>query len=89
MTLAKNAPDSGVARKKYLSSIAQRLGQSSEQYKAAVQRLDESIEYARKLEIEGKVYNAKDWENHDIQCKIAKPNRDNMEGKLETYGAQI
>ena len=53
MTLAKNAPDGGVARKNYLSSIAQRLGKSSEQYKAAVQRLDESIEYARKLETYG------------------------------------
>ena len=86
MTLAKNAPDGGVARKNYLSSIAQRLGKNSEQYKAAVQRLDESIEYARKLEKEGKVYNVKDWEDHDIQRKIAKPNLYNME---EKYGAKM
>jgi len=86
MTLAKNAPDGGVARKNYLSSIAQRLGKNSAQYKAAVQRLDESIEYARKLEKEGKVYNVEDWEDHDIQRKIAKPNLDNME---EKYGAKM
>ena len=86
MTLAKNAPDGGVARKNYLSSIAQRLGKNSEQYKAAVQRLDESIEYARKLEKEGKVYKEEDWENHDIQRDIAKPNLDNME---EKYGAKM
>jgi len=86
MTLAKNAPDGGVARKNYLSSIAQRLGKNSEQYKAAVQRLDESIEYARKLEKEGKVYKEEDWENHDIQRDIAKPNLYNME---EKYGAKM
>ena len=86
MTLAKNAPDGGVARKNYLSSIAQRLGKNSEQYKAAVQRLDESIEYARKLEKEGKVYYVEDWEDHDIQRKIAKPNLYNME---EKYGAKM
>ena len=89
MTLAKDAPGGGVERKKYLSSLALRLGKSSKQYKAAVLRLDESIAHAKKLKSEGKVYKEEDWENHDIQRKIAAPNIANMEQKLNTYDPNI
>jgi hypothetical protein len=47
---------------------------------------DESIEYARQLETQGKVYSAEQWENHDIQCQIAKPNLRNRDAKIGTYG---
>lgn len=89
MTLAKGAPDGGKARKNYLDSLAQRLGKSSEQYKAAVQRLDESIAHAKKLYDEGKVYSEEDWRNHEIQRRIAVPNLDNKEMELDTNDVQI
>ena len=89
MTLAKNAPDGGAKRKEYLSSLALRLGKNSAQYKAAVQRLDESIEHAKKLQSNGKVYSQEAWENHEIQREIAKPNIANRKQKLNTYGANF
>ena len=89
MTLAKNAPDGGAKRKEYLSSLALRLGKNSAQYKAAVQRLDESIEHAKKLQSAGKVYSQETWENHEIQREIAKPNIANRKQKLNTYGANF
>jgi hypothetical protein len=66
------ALDGGAARKDYLDSLATRLGANSTQYKCAVKRLDEAISHARKLEGEGKVYSAEQWETHDIQKSIAK-----------------
>ena len=89
MTLAKDAPDGGVARKNYLTSIAQRLGKNSAQYKAAVLRLDESIAYAKTLNAQGKVYTQKQWMNHDVQRNIAKPNLDNRKATLNSYGATL
>ena len=87
MALDREAPDGGKARNGYLSSLAERLGEGSEQYTAAVQRLDESIEHARKLNDAGKVYSAEQWDDHEIQRKIAAPNMDNMKGEINTYGA--
>jgi len=89
MTLAKDAPDGGVARKNYLTSIAQRLGKNSAQYKAAVLRLDESIAHAKTLNAEGKVYTQDQWMNHDVQRNIAKPNIDNRNATLNAYGAKL
>lgn len=89
MTLAKDAPDGGVARRDYLSSLADRLGKSSEQYSAAVRRLDESIAHARKLNAAGKVYSAEQWEEHDIQREIASPNRSNRNEKLHAYNIDV
>ncbi len=86
MRLAKDALDGGAARQAHLSSLAERLGKGSAQYKAAVRRLDESIEYARQLNANGKVYSAGQWEDHDIQCPIAKPNLRNRDAKIGTYG---
>jgi hypothetical protein len=86
MCLAKDAPDGGAAREAHLSSLAERLGKGSAQFKAAVRRLDESIEYARQLNAKGKVYSAGQWEDHDVQCQIAKPNLRNMNEKIGTYG---
>lgn len=74
------------ARAEEIASLAERLGKDSAQYKAAVRRLDESIEYARRLDAEGKVYSAEQWEDHDIQCQIAKPNLRNRDQQIGTYG---
>ncbi|MBR4222922.1 MAG: hypothetical protein IKR81_17305 [Victivallales bacterium] len=87
--LAKDAPDGGKARKSYLSSLAERLGQNSAPYKAAVQRLDEAIAHARKLNAEGKVYTADQWEDHDVQRQIAAPNLLKMDETLNAYGLKI
>ncbi len=87
--LAKNAPDGGKARKSYLSSLAERLGQNSAPFKAAVQRLDEAIAHARKLNAEGKVYSAEQWEDHDVQRQIAAPNLLKMNESLNAYGLKI
>ena len=83
------APDGGIARKNYLNSLAERLGKDSMQYKAAVQRLDESIAHARKLANEGKVYTAEQWEDHDVQREIAAPNMATRDKKIDTNGAKI
>jgi hypothetical protein len=72
MALAPNAPDGGAARTAYLDSLSTRLGAGSEQYKCAVNRLDEAIARARKLKAEGKVYSAAEWETRDVQRNIAK-----------------
>lgn len=85
MRLAQDAPDGGAARRAHLSSLAERLGKGSAQYKAAVRRLDESIGHARRLAAEGKVYSAEQWEDHDIQRRIAAPNLANMETKIDSY----
>jgi len=85
MLLAKDAPDGGAARKKHLTSLAERLGKNSAQYKAAVQRLDESIAHARKLNAEGKVYTPEQWEDHDVQRQVAAPNLQNMQKGIGTY----
>ena len=85
MNLAKG----GIARKNYLNSLAERLGKDSMQYKAAVQRLDESIAHARKLANEGKVYTAEQWEDHDVQREIAAPNMATRDKELNTNGAKI
>ncbi len=85
MRLAPDAPDGGAARQAHLTSLAERLGKNSAQYKAAVQRLDESIAHARKLHAEGKVYAADQWEDHDVQRQIAAPNLLNMKQQIGTY----
>lgn len=72
VALAPDAPDGGAARAAYLDSLATRLGADSQQYKCAVKRLDEAIAHARKLNSEGKVYSAEQWEKRDIQKSIAK-----------------
>ena len=89
VSLAKDAPDGGRARADYLASLADRLGKGSESYKAAVNRLDESIAHARKLHADGKVYSAEQWENHDVQRKIAAPNLANMGATLDTYNITL
>ena len=89
VSLAKDAPDGGRARADYLASLADRLGKGSESYKAAVNRLDESIAHARKLHADGKVYFAEQWENHDVQRKIAAPNLANMGATLDTYNITL
>lgn len=89
MTLARDAPDGGQARKNYLSSLAERLGKGSDQYAVAVRRLDESIAHARSLAAAGKVYTAEQWENHDVQRDIAAPNKSNMDKELNTYGIPL
>ncbi len=89
VALAKNAPDGGKARADYLASLADRLGKGNESYKAAVRRLDESIVHARKLHADGKVYSAEQWEDHDVQRKIAAPNLTNMDAKLNTYNITL
>ena len=89
VSLAKDAPDGGRARADYLASLADRLGKGSESYKSAVNRLDESIAHARKLHAAGKVYTAEQWENHDVQRKIAAPNLTNMDAKLDTYNITL
>lgn len=62
---------SGEARDAYLGELQKRLGAGSAQYQAAVSRLDESIAHAEKLEREGKVYSAEDWEKPDVQKSVA------------------
>ena len=89
VSLAKDAPDGGRARADYLASLADRLGKGSESYKAAVNRLDESIAHARKLHADGKVYSAAQWEDHDVQRKIAAPNLANMDATLDTYNITL
>lgn len=89
VALANDAPDGGKARTDYLASLADRLGRDSESYKAAVRRLDESIAHAKKLHADGKVYTAEQWENHDVQRKIAAPNLMNMDAKLNTYNITL
>ena len=66
-----------------------RAGLPSWQYKAAVQRLDESIAHARKLANEGKVYTAEQWEDHDVQREIAAPNMTTRDKKIDTNGAEL
>ena len=85
MRLAPDAADGGAARQAHLTSLAERLGKNSAQYKAAVQRLDESIAHARKLHAEGKVYSADQWEDHGVQRQIAAPNLLNMKQQIGTY----
>lgn len=89
MTLAKDAPDGGVKRQEYLDSLAEKLGPGSEQYKCAVQRLDEAIDHARSLQASGNVYSAEQWENHDVQRQVAAPNLNNKDQKLELYGIPV
>ena len=60
---------SGRQRSEYLAELKSRLGNA--QYNAAVSRLDEAIAHAEKLEKEGKVYNADQWETHEVQRKVA------------------
>ena len=82
-SLAKDAPDGGAKRRAHLDTLAKSLGKNSAQYKFAVNRLDESIDYARKLQAQGRVYKAEDWENHDVQREIAKPNLKLEKGRAE------
>lgn len=82
-SLAKNAPDGGAKRRAHLDTLAKSLGKNSAQYHYAVKRLDESIAHARKLQAAGRVYKAEDWENHDVQREIAKPNLKLANGKAE------
>ena len=89
MTLAKDAPDGGVKRQEYLNSLAEKLGSGSEQFKCAVNRLDEAIAHARSLMASGKVYSAEQWENHDVQRQVAAPNLNNKDQKLELYGIPV
>ena len=90
MTLAKDdAPDGGVARAAYLDTLAEKLGQGSEQYKCAVSRLDEAIAHARNLMASGKVYSAEQWENHDVQRQVAAPNLANRNQKLDHYNVSV
>jgi len=72
MSLASDAPDGGAARAAYLDSLAMQFGGDSEQYRAAVERLDGAIAHARQLKTEGKVYAAGQWETRDIQKSVAK-----------------
>ena len=78
-----------MTRNNYLTSLANRLGKSSSQYQAAVQRLDDAIALARKLKGDGKVYSTEQWENRDIQREVAAPNMANMNDKIDTYGRKI
>ena len=90
MMLAKDdAPDGGVKRQEYLDSLAEKLGSGSEQYKCAVQRLDEAIAHARTLMANGKVYSAEQWEDHDVQRQVAAPNLANENQKLKHYGIKV
>ena len=73
----------------YLESLAEKLGPGSEQYKCAVQRLDEAIDHARSLQASGNVYSAEQWENHDVQRQVAAPNLNNKDQKLELYGIPV
>ena len=72
MSLASDAPDGGAARAAYLDSLAVQLGGDSEQYRAAVERLDGAIAHARQLKNDGKVYTAEQWETRDVQKSVAK-----------------
>ena len=83
VALAKDAPDGGAARTAYLDSLATRLGANSKQYEYAVKRLDEAIAHARKLDSEGKVYSAEQWETRDVQKSIARKSR--TPAKNSTY----
>ena len=89
IALAGDAPDGGKAHNEYLGSLAERLGRDSAQYRAAVSRLDESIEHARKLMRENQVYDALQWEDHEVQRSVAAPNLKNRDGELDTYGVAL
>lgn len=60
---------SGAPRRAHLAELKSRLG--AEQYKAAVSRLDEAIAHAEKLQREGKVYDAAQWETQEVQRSVA------------------
>lgn len=61
----------GRDREELLKDWADRLGgPRSPQYLNAKTRLDEAIACAERLEGEGKVYRAEDWENGDVQKRI-------------------
>ena len=60
---------SGSQRRAHLAELKSRLG--PEQYKAAVSRLDEAIAHAEKLQREGKVYDAAQWETQEVQRSVA------------------
>ena len=90
MTLAKkDAPDGGAKRQAYLDSLAEKLGRESEQFKCAVQRLDDAIAHARTLMANGKVYSAEQWEDHDVQRQVAAPNLANRNQKLDHYDISV
>ncbi len=65
----------GPERDTLLKDWADRFGARSQQYRNAVARLDEAIAAADRLEREGKVYGAEDWEKEEVQNRIlnAKP----------------
>lgn len=60
----------GPERDALLKDWADRFGVRSPQYRNAVARLDEAIAAADRLEREGKVYGAEDWEKEDVQNRI-------------------
>ena len=61
----------GPDREALLKDWADRLGGTrSLQYRNAVARLDEAIATAERLEREGKVYRAEDWERDEVQNRI-------------------
>lgn len=61
---------SGPARKAHLNELKARLGADTPEYKAAVQRLDDAILYAMKLNEAGRVYTKEQWETKDIQRAV-------------------
>ena len=61
----------GTARKEHLRNLKDRLGgDDTPEYAAAVQRLDEAILYAMKLNEAGRVYTKEQWETKDIQRAV-------------------
>ena len=61
----------GTARRNYLKELRTRLGDDTPQYRAAVQRLDDAILYAMKLNELGRVYTKEQWETKEIQREVA------------------
>lgn len=61
----------GAARRNYLKELRTRLGDDTPQYRAAMQRLDDAILYAMKLNELGRVYTKEQWETKEIQREVA------------------
>ena len=60
----------GQARKAHLNELRSRLGADTPEYHAAVQRLDDAILYAMKLNEAGRVYTKEQWETQNIQREV-------------------
>lgn len=60
----------GPERDALLRDWADKLGARSQQYRNAVNRLDEAIARAEQLERDGKVYRDEDWESDEVQNRI-------------------